>query len=106
MGKLDLLPISQIPFQMFAYRVIEKEKPNTNQRDTSESGSDGASACGDDNVIADDPLPSPARSPRPTVKKCLSSPDMSNKKLSLSKKSLSVKAKKLPGYLLTLKSFT
>ncbi|XP_022857286.1 light-sensor Protein kinase-like [Olea europaea var. sylvestris] len=97
MGKSNLLPVSQIPFQMFAYRVIEKEKPNTNQRDTSESGSDGASACGDDNVIADDPLPSPARSPRPTVKKCLSSPDMSNKKLSLSKKSLSVKAKKLPG---------
>ncbi|CAA2977640.1 mitogen-activated kinase kinase kinase 7-like [Olea europaea subsp. europaea] len=97
MGKSNLLPVSQIPFQMFAYRVTEKEKPNTNQRDTSESGSDGASACGDDNVIADDPLSSPARSPRPTVKKCLSSPDMSNKKLSLSKKSLSVKAKKLPG---------
>ncbi|CAA3008967.1 Hypothetical predicted protein [Olea europaea subsp. europaea] len=72
MGKLDLLPISQIPFQMFAYRVTEKENPNTNQRYTSGSGSDGASACGDDNEISD-------------------------KKLSLSKKSLRVKANKLPG---------
>ncbi|KAL2478707.1 Protein kinase superfamily protein [Forsythia ovata] len=97
MGKSNLLPISQIPFQMFAYRVTEKEKPNTNQRDTSDSGSDGASACGDDNVIADEPLPSP------TVNKCISSPNitpnMTNKKLSLSKKSLSVKANKLPGTL-------
>ncbi|CAA3017832.1 Hypothetical predicted protein [Olea europaea subsp. europaea] len=81
MGKLDLFPISQIPFQMFAYRVTEKGNPNTDD-------------------------PSPSLSPRPTVKKCISSPDMSNMKLSLSKKSLRVKANKFPGYLLTLKTYS
>lgn len=36
---------TQIPFQMFAYRVMEREKERS-----SESGSEGASVCGDDNL--------------------------------------------------------
>ncbi|CAA6671576.1 unnamed protein product [Spirodela intermedia] len=35
----------QIPFQMFAYKVMEREKERS-----SESGSEGASVCGDDNL--------------------------------------------------------
>ncbi|KAK2968108.1 hypothetical protein RJ640_003939 [Escallonia rubra] len=58
-GSTDPLPVSQVPFQMFAYRVVEKEKSNASQRENSESGSDGASACGDENVIAEEPF-SPA----------------------------------------------
>ncbi|CAK9165810.1 unnamed protein product [Ilex paraguariensis] len=86
----DSLLISQIPFQMFAYRALEKEKLNTSQRENSESGSDGASACGEENVIADDPLPSP------TEKKYLVSPEAMNKKLP-SRKSADPKANKQPG---------
>ncbi|XP_010261489.1 PREDICTED: light-sensor Protein kinase [Nelumbo nucifera] len=52
-------PVSQIPFQMFAYRVIEKEKTSLSLKDrSSESGSDGTSVCGDENAsIVDDPFP-------------------------------------------------
>lgn len=38
-------PVSQVPFQMFAYRVMEREK-------SSESGSEGASLCGDENSFS------------------------------------------------------
>ncbi|KAK9143934.1 hypothetical protein Syun_013334 [Stephania yunnanensis] len=57
---LDLTPVSQIPFQMFAYRVTEKDKTNANLKDkSSESGSDGASACGEENagIVEDQLLP-------------------------------------------------
>uniref|UniRef100_A0A5B7AGJ6 Putative mitogen-activated protein kinase kinase kinase 7 n=1 Tax=Davidia involucrata TaxID=16924 RepID=A0A5B7AGJ6_DAVIN len=90
-GSSDPLPISQIPFQMFAYRVVEKEKTNSSQRENSESGSDGASAYGDDNVTSDDPFP-PV-----TEKKSIISPETMNKKLSSLKKSSDVKANKQPG---------
>ncbi|KAJ6879534.1 mitogen-activated protein kinase kinase kinase 7-like [Populus alba x Populus x berolinensis] len=38
--------VAQIPFQMFVYRVVEKEKARTTQKETSESGSDKASFSG------------------------------------------------------------
>ncbi|XP_077251219.1 uncharacterized protein LOC143890428 isoform X2 [Tasmannia lanceolata] len=62
--------VSQIPFQMFAYRVIEKNKTTVNHKEkSSESGSEGASVCGDENaVIQDDPFPiAPSRSPPPII---------------------------------------
>ncbi|KAG6502834.1 mitogen-activated protein kinase kinase kinase 7-like isoform X2 [Zingiber officinale] len=49
-----------VPFQMYAYRVLEREKTGANMKDrTSESGSEGASICGDENAfngILDDAL--------------------------------------------------
>ncbi|XP_059634313.1 uncharacterized protein LOC132276745 [Cornus florida] len=90
-GSLDPSPVSQIPFQMFAYRVVEKEKLNTSHRENSESGSDGASsAWGDENVTTDDPFPSG------TEKKSLVSPETPTKKLSF-KRHTDVKANKQPG---------
>ncbi|KAH7863760.1 hypothetical protein Vadar_021666 [Vaccinium darrowii] len=91
-GSLELLPISQIPFQIFAYRVVEKERTSTFQKDTSESGSDGgASACGDENVSADDPFSVVSE------KKILASPETLSRKLSSLKKSADAKAIKQPG---------
>ncbi|KAE9460205.1 hypothetical protein C3L33_07891, partial [Rhododendron williamsianum] len=90
-GSLDMLPIWQIPFQMFAYRVVEKERTSTCQKDTSESGSDGASACGDENMSADDPFSTVSE------RKSLVSPETLNRKLSALKKSTDVKANKQPG---------
>ncbi|XVF73062.1 hypothetical protein PTKIN_Ptkin12aG0171200 [Pterospermum kingtungense] len=52
------LPTSEIPFQMFVYRVLEKEKICATLKDTSESGSDRTSVSGDENLTVDDPLPS------------------------------------------------
>ncbi|KAA8516146.1 hypothetical protein F0562_019325 [Nyssa sinensis] len=88
-GSSDPLPIYQIPFQMFAYRVVEKEKTNGSQKDNSESGSDGASAHGDENATSDDSFPSV------TDKKSSVSPE-TLLKTSL-KKSPDVKANKQPG---------
>ncbi|XP_068667413.1 uncharacterized protein [Aristolochia californica] len=67
----EAVPVSQIPFQMFAYRVVEKDKISINRKEkSSESGSDGASVCGEENVaIPDDPFPAPlvrSRSPSQT----------------------------------------
>ncbi|KAJ0962972.1 hypothetical protein J5N97_028094 [Dioscorea zingiberensis] len=45
--------ISEIPFQMFAYRVIEREKTSMNIREkSSDSGSEGTPICGDEAVFA------------------------------------------------------
>ncbi|OAY82775.1 Light-sensor Protein kinase [Ananas comosus] len=42
--------VSEIPFQMFAFRVLEREKTSVNVKDrSSESGSEGASVYGDEN---------------------------------------------------------
>ncbi|KAF6172981.1 hypothetical protein GIB67_006357 [Kingdonia uniflora] len=61
-GSSDSMPVSQIPFQMFAYKVSEKEKTCVNVKEkSSDSGSDGLpSACGDENsfVVDDTFLPS------------------------------------------------
>ncbi|XP_062001581.1 uncharacterized protein LOC133718733 [Rosa rugosa] len=87
-GSSDQLPLWQIPFQMFVYRIAEKVR-NSGLKDTSESGSD-ASICGDGIVTPpDDPFPAiPER-------KC--SPDSTNKKLPLLKRSSDVKANRVPG---------
>ncbi|KAM7476498.1 hypothetical protein LguiB_023741 [Lonicera macranthoides] len=55
-GSSDLLPVTQIPFQMFACKVAEKEKTNgtSSHKEPSESGSDKSSACGDENLIDND----------------------------------------------------
>ncbi|KAL3815111.1 hypothetical protein ACJIZ3_016379 [Penstemon smallii] len=91
-GRCSVLSVSQIPFQMFAYRVVEKEKSNMSCRDNSESGSDGASAYGDENAVpADDSFTSP------TDKRSSPSPESMVGKLSLSKKSLDIKINKQPG---------
>ncbi|PSS03963.1 Protein kinase [Actinidia chinensis var. chinensis] len=91
-GSSDSLLVSQIPFQMFAYRIVEKEKTNTSQRDTSESGSDGASACGDDHMTADDSFSSGSEK-----KNFLASPETLHRKLPLLKKSPDVKTSKKQG---------
>ncbi|KAJ8900584.1 hypothetical protein K2173_025361 [Erythroxylum novogranatense] len=84
--------VSQIPFQMFAYRLYEKEKKRSTQKEISESGSDKTSISGDENVIAiDDPFPSP------TERKFITSPDALQRKPSLSKRSLDIKTGKQPG---------
>ncbi|KAK9910237.1 hypothetical protein M0R45_034205 [Rubus argutus] len=89
-GSSDQLPLSQIPFQMFVYRIGERDR-NTSLKDTSES-SDGASICGDGFVTPpDDPFPS-----IPEGKGSVS-PDSMNKKLPLLKKSSDVKANRIPG---------
>ncbi|KAK6158849.1 hypothetical protein DH2020_006163 [Rehmannia glutinosa] len=85
---MENLKVMQIPFQMFAYRVMERDRANTSQRDNSESGSDGASTC-DEKV--DDPFTSP------TDRKSLPSPETMIRKLSLSKKTLEIKTGKQPG---------
>lgn len=94
----DPLPISELPFQMFAYRVVENEKStSSDQRETSESGSDTASAAGDDNVVLDEPF-SPA-----IERKSVVSPDTTiKKKLSTVKKLADVKTHKQPGSLFPL----
>ncbi|KAH7519508.1 hypothetical protein FEM48_Zijuj08G0043900 [Ziziphus jujuba var. spinosa] len=85
--------VSQIPFQMFVYRILEKEKISASLKDNSESGSDGASVCGDDHITTvDDPFPS---SPIPE-RKSLASLDVTNRKLSI-KRSPDSRLNKLPG---------
>lgn len=77
----NVLPISEIPFQMFVYRVVEKEKISSSPKDTSDSGSDKASVSGDENMTTpEDP------SPPVTERKFLPSPEAVNKKLSGVKK--------------------
>lgn len=58
--------VSEIPFQMFGYRVMEREKTSVSLKEkSSESGSEGTSVCGEENgfsvMIQDDtftpPLP-------------------------------------------------
>lgn len=50
----ETVAVAQIPYQMFAYRVVERERANASQRDTSESGSDGASTGGEETGITVD----------------------------------------------------
>ncbi|KAH6779953.1 hypothetical protein C2S52_011190 [Perilla frutescens var. hirtella] len=85
--------VSQIPYQMFAYRVIERERANSSQRDTSESGSDGASTGGEEAaaLTVDDSWATI------TERRSLPSIETVAKKLSPSSKSLDVKTTKKPG---------
>ncbi|CAK9319113.1 unnamed protein product [Citrullus colocynthis] len=84
-------PITDIPFQMFAYRVVEKEKAGASIKDTSESGSD-ASACGDETTSSiDDPFPTPVE------KRLPASREGTTRRLSLTKDNSDIKLNKLPG---------
>ncbi|KAI3954971.1 hypothetical protein MKW98_004974 [Papaver atlanticum] len=61
-GNVEPMPVSQIPFQMFSYTVLEKEKSSTGhiREKGSESGSEGASICGDESLsIVEDPFSIP-----------------------------------------------
>ncbi|KAJ0986214.1 hypothetical protein J5N97_004570 [Dioscorea zingiberensis] len=50
-ARKEPLQVSDIPFQMFAYRVLEREKTSMNIKEkSSESGSEDASLCGDENA--------------------------------------------------------
>ncbi|GMH22555.1 hypothetical protein Nepgr_024398 [Nepenthes gracilis] len=90
--KDDPFPVSEIPFQMFAYRVMEKEKSMVNFKDTSESGSEGASMSGDENVATvDDSFLSV------TERNNLLFPESANKRLSSIKRSADIKTNKYPG---------
>ncbi|KDP28518.1 hypothetical protein JCGZ_14289 [Jatropha curcas] len=91
--------IKQIPFQMFVYRVFEKEKLRATQKETSESGSDDkASVSGDENFNStDDPFPLPSPLPSPTERKLSTSPNNINRKPSLSKKSPDVRKSRQAG---------
>ncbi|XP_019191005.1 PREDICTED: light-sensor Protein kinase-like [Ipomoea nil] len=73
----ETLSVSQIPFQMFAYKVAEREKATASHhhRENSESGSD-VSACGDEIIIGDDPPHSPSHD----TKSVVSCPDILSKK--------------------------
>lgn len=88
----NLLPISEIPFQMFVYRVVEKEKTSPSLKDTSESGSDKASVSGDENVTTPE-----EPSPPVTERKFLSSAETMNKKLSIVRKNSEPKVIKRSG---------
>ncbi|CAJ1950356.1 unnamed protein product [Sphenostylis stenocarpa] len=95
-GSSESSPVSIIPFQMFAYQVIEREKINAVFKDNSESGSD-ASACGDELVTSgDEPFPSTAE------RKSLLGHDIMNRRITLTRKSLDLKLTKQQGYLLDL----
>lgn len=91
-GSSNVTPISQIPYQMFVYRATEKERLNPSLRETSESGSD-ASVCGDESAPIDDPLPTPSISP-----------EVTNKRISIPKRSADMKTTKQLGEFLSPKS--
>ncbi|OVA01912.1 Protein kinase domain [Macleaya cordata] len=86
-GNPEPTPISLIPFQMFSYKVLEKEKTNLNLRErSSESGSEGASVCGDENLgTVEDPFPTvnekktPVQ-PEPTIRRNSSAKKLSDAK--------------------------
>ncbi|XP_047172164.1 probable serine/threonine-protein kinase gdt4 [Vigna umbellata] len=90
-GSSEPAPVSIIPFQMFSYQVIEREKITSCCKDNSESGSD-ASACGDELVTSgDEPFPSTAE------RKSLLGNDIMNRKIIMPRKSLDLKLIKQPG---------
>lgn len=97
-GSSESSLISNIPFQIFAYRVIEREKISRGSKDNSESGSD-ASACGDELVTSGDEPFIPT-----TEKKHSALPDIVNRRLALARKSLDLKIKQ-PGEPLTFSLF-
>ncbi|OVA06387.1 Protein kinase domain [Macleaya cordata] len=90
-GSQDPVPVSQIPFHMFAYKVCEKEKIIMNFKEkSSESGSEGASICGDENAgVVEDPFP-------PMVEMPTVSSEAMIKRTFSAKKSMDVKSPKQP----------
>lgn len=115
---LDLAPVSQIPFQMFAYRLLENERTSVNFKEKSwEAASEAGGAvsmCGDENAsVSEDPfmqlsdrrsvvsLPISNRKPIPpsetTTEKKIATIRRSTSVKSL--KSMSLKSPKSPGRL-------
>uniref|UniRef100_A0A803KZJ5 Protein kinase domain-containing protein n=1 Tax=Chenopodium quinoa TaxID=63459 RepID=A0A803KZJ5_CHEQI len=85
-------PVSEIPFQMFAFRVLEREKCISIIKDASESGSEAASMSGDDHATAaDDPLLSITERKNPIPD------DNTKRRLSLNSRLTDSKANKFPG---------
>ncbi|KAL8499741.1 hypothetical protein ACS0TY_019635 [Phlomoides rotata] len=82
------LSVTQVPFQMFAYRVIERERANAGSlKEMSESGSEGASTCEDENMLTAEEMSSP------TDKKLLPCPEVMIRKLSMSKSVFDINTK-------------
>ncbi|KAK8711334.1 hypothetical protein V6N13_146618 [Hibiscus sabdariffa] len=77
---------SQIPFQMFVYRVLEKDKTGYTPKDTSESGSDRNEFSGDEIVTTDEPYSS-------ATERSIASPESPPRIRTTMKKSPDTKAK-------------
>ncbi|KAJ4956140.1 hypothetical protein NE237_012923 [Protea cynaroides] len=91
-GSQDPAPVSLIPFELFAYKVIEKERISVNFKDrSSESGSDGTSVGDDNATLVDDPFPVAPEKRNPVC------PEFTHKKPLLLKKTTDAKTSKQPG---------
>ncbi|CAH8336794.1 unnamed protein product [Eruca vesicaria subsp. sativa] len=91
----ELLQVSQVPFQMFAYRVVEQAKTckKSNLRETSESGSEWAS-CSEDEGGSDEQV----SSDKERRLSCSNDVGMSKKKKKpISKRSSGLKPIQKPG---------
>ncbi|PKA53797.1 Light-sensor Protein kinase [Apostasia shenzhenica] len=70
--------VCEIPFQMYCYRVLERERTSVKLRDqiqrSSDSGSDEASGCGDDISLQEEAFPNT------TLQRSQSHPDIHSKK--------------------------
>lgn len=88
---LDPVPVSQIPFQMFAYRLVEKERTSLDSKEkSSESASEAAaSVSGDENVVDD-----PSQQGGQGRFVCVETPE---KKISPPNKSAESKTRRSPG---------
>ncbi|KAL4204031.1 hypothetical protein AMTRI_Chr01g107680 [Amborella trichopoda] len=94
--------VSLIPFQMFAYRVIERQKTMVNLKEkNSESGSDGASVGGDENQGN---VEETFSNLKPTSRSSQSSSE-STKKPAFAKKTTNGKSRKSSGHHLSLWTF-
>lgn len=74
-ARKETMQVSEIPFQMYAYRVIERERTSVNLKEkSSESGSEGTSACGDEGplntMISEDSLSTSLSSTRSSTDSC------------------------------------
>ncbi|KAF0926733.1 hypothetical protein E2562_027163 [Oryza meyeriana var. granulata] len=81
--------VSDVPFQMYAYRVMEREKTNAmlqiNRDRSSDSSSDGNSLCGDDSVNGGSSMTTvPDADPQPASSRSL--PDRSGNRRSSPRK--------------------
>ncbi|XP_057780336.1 light-sensor Protein kinase-like [Salvia miltiorrhiza] len=94
----DKMPVvSQIPYQMFAYRVVERERASASQRETSESGSDGGASTGGEEAAALATVDDSWATLTERRMRSLPSIETVAKKLSPSSKSLSLDIKKKSG---------
>lgn len=88
-----ILPISEIPFQMYVFRITEKEKSSGSIKDTSESGSDRTSISGDENMTTpDESIP-----PLPENRSTIPSPEAMTRRLTVLKRASELKVNKQSG---------